>query len=71
MQAKLGDVPNAKYEVVPVDDPEGRKYKLVVTGITASQRSSIQPLTIDFKMKLKESFDFDRYQMLRRAGIIK
>lgn len=71
LQAKLGEVPNAKYEVTPIDAPEGRKYKLVVTGITASQRAAIQPLTIDFKMKLKESTDYEMRAMLVRAGIIK
>jgi hypothetical protein len=73
LQAKLGEVPNAKYEVETTGEGAERKYKLVVTGITASQRAAIQPITFDFKMKLKESldFDFDRYQMLRRAGIIK
>jgi hypothetical protein len=71
LQAKLGDVPNAKFEIEPVESPEGRKYKLVVTGVTASQRAALQPLTIDYKMKLKESIDLEKYQMLRRAGIIK
>ena len=73
LQAKLGDVPNAKFEISPVGEGEERKYKLVVTGITASQRAALQPIAFDFKTKLKESldFDFDRYQMLRRAGIIK
>jgi hypothetical protein len=71
LQAKLGEVPNAKYEILPVESPEGRKYKLVVTGITASQRAAIQPLTIDFKMKLKESTDYEMRAMLVRAGIIK
>jgi hypothetical protein len=71
LQAKLGDVPNAKFEIEPVEAPEGRKYKLVVTGVTASQRAALQPLTIDYKMKLKESIDLEKYQMLRRAGIIK
>jgi len=71
LQSKLGDVPTAKYEVEPVESPEGRKYKLIVTGVTASQRAALQPLTIDYKMKLKESIDLEKYQMLRRAGIIK
>jgi glutaredoxin len=71
LQAKLGDVPNAKYEVETTGEGTERKYKLVVTGITASQRAALQPLTIDFKLKLKESIDFERRQMLVRAGIIK
>jgi hypothetical protein len=71
LQAKLGEVPNAKFEIVPTGEGEERKYKLVVTGITASQRAALQPLTIDFKLKLKESIDFEMRQMLVRAGIIK
>jgi hypothetical protein len=71
LQAKLGDVKSAKYDVEPVESPEGRKYKLVVTGITASQRAAIQPLTIDFKRNLKESNEWEMRQMLVRAGIIK
>lgn len=71
LQAKLGDVQTAKYDIEPVESPEGRKYKLVVTGITASQRAAIQPVSIDFKMKLKESTDYEMRSMLVRAGIIK
>ena len=71
LQAKLGEVPNAKYEVETTGEGAERKYKLVVTGITASQRAALQPLTIDFKLKLKESIDFEMRQMLVRAGIIK
>jgi hypothetical protein len=71
LQAKLGDVPNAKYEVETTGEGTERKYKLVVTGITASQRAAIQPIAIDFKMKLKESTDYEMRSMLVRAGIIK
>jgi len=71
LQTKLGDVPNAKFEIEPVGEKEERKYKLIVTGITASQRAALQPLTIDFKLKLKENVDFEMRQMLVRAGIIK
>ena len=73
LQNKLGDVPSAKFEVEPTGEGADRKYKLVVTGITASQRSALQPIAFDFKTNLKEEldFDFDRYQLLRRAGIIK
>jgi hypothetical protein len=49
LQAKLGDVTKAKYEVETTGEGAERKYKLVVTGITASQRAAIQPLTFDFK----------------------
>ena len=71
LQAKLGEVPNAKYEVETTGEGAERKYKLVVTGITASQRAAIQPITFDFKMKLKESTDYEMRSMLVRAGIIK
>ena len=71
LQSKLGEVPNAKFEVETTGEGADRKYKLVVTGITASQRASLQPTAIDFKMKLKESIDFEMRQMLVRAGIIK
>jgi hypothetical protein len=71
LQTKLGDVPNAKFEIEPVGEKEERKYKLIVTGITASQRAALQPLTIDFKLKLKENVDYEMRSMLVRAGIIK
>jgi hypothetical protein len=71
LQNKLGDVPNAKFDIEPTGEGTERKYKLIVTGITASQRAALQPLTIDFKLKLKENVDFEMRQMLVRAGIIK
>ena len=70
-QKRLGDVPGAKYEVESVGKGTERKYKLVVTGISADQRTKLQPLAFDFKQNLKESLDFERRQMLVRAGIIK
>lgn len=66
-QKEIGEVPTAKYEIEAVETPEGRKYKLVVTGISADQRAKL----FNRKTTLNESFDFERYQMLRRAGIIK
>jgi len=66
-QKEIGEVPTAKYEIEAVETPEGRKYKLVVTGISADQRAKL----FTRKTALKEDFDFERYQMLRRAGIIK
>lgn len=66
-QKEIGDVPTAKYEIEPVETEAGRQYKLVVTGISKDQR---QKLLIK-KSTLNEDFDFERYQMLRRAGIIK
>ena len=66
-QRELGDVPTAKYDTEPVETPEGRKYKLVVTGISADQR---QKLLIK-KSTLKEEQDWEMRRMLVRAGIIK
>jgi hypothetical protein len=71
LQARLGDVPTVKYEVEPVGTGAKRKYKLVVTGITTDQRSKLQPITFDFKQKLQEELDWEKRQMLVRAGIIK
>ena len=70
-QKRLGDVPGAKYEVESTGKGAERKYKLVVTGISSDQRAKLQPLAFDFKQNLKESLDFERRQMLVRAGIIK
>jgi hypothetical protein len=66
-QKEIGDVPTAKYETEAIETPEGRKYKLVVTGISADQR---QKLLIK-KSTLKEEQDFEMRRMLVRAGIIK
>ena len=71
LQNRLGDVQGAKYEIEPVGTGADRKYKLVVTGISADQRSKIQPLAFDFKQNLKEEADFEKRRMLVRAGIIK
>jgi hypothetical protein len=71
LQNKLGDVPSAKFEVEPVGDGADRKYKLIVTGITASQRAALQPIAFDYKTRLKESDDLEMRQLLVRAGIIK
>jgi hypothetical protein len=66
-QRELGDVPTAKYDTEPIETPEGRKYKLIVTGISKDQR---QKLLIT-KSTLKEEQDFEMRRMLVRAGIIK
>jgi len=71
LQNRLGDVQGAKYEIESVGTGADRKYKLVVTGISADQRSKIQPLAFDFKQNLKEEADFEMRRMLVRAGIIK
>lgn len=68
-QKEIGDVPTAKYETEPVETPEGRKYKLVVTGISKDQRQKL--LVKKSTLKEEQEFDFEKYQMLRRAGIIK
>ena len=66
-QKEIGEVPTAKYEIETVETPEGRKYKLVVTGISADQRAKL----FTKKTTLQESFDFEKYLLMRRAGIIK
>lgn len=71
LQARLGEVPTAKYEVEPVGTGADRKYKLVVTGLSTDQRAKLQPVAFDFKTKLKEQMDWEQRQMLVRAGIIK
>ena len=68
-QKELGEVPTAKYETEAVETPEGRKYKLVVTGISKDQRQKL--LIKKSTLKEEQEFDFEKYQMLRRAGIIK
>ena len=66
-QKEIGDVPSANYKTEPVDVDGGRKYKLVVTGISPDQR---QKLLIK-KASLKEGveFDLDLYLMQKRAGL--
>jgi len=68
-QKEIGEVPNAKYEIEPVETDAGRQYKLVVTGISADQRAKL--FAKKTTLKEEQEFDFDKYQMLRRAGIIK
>ena len=70
-QSRLGDVPTVKYEVEPIGKGADRKYKLIVTGISADQRTKLQPLAFDFKQNLREELNFERKRMLVRAGIIK
>ena len=66
---ELGEVPTAKYEIVPVEDGEDRKYKLIVTGLSPDQREKL----FKFKTTLKEeiSAEYEKYLLMRRAGIIK
>ena len=68
-QKEIGDVPTAKYETETVETPEGRKYKLVVTGISKDQRQKL--LVKKSTLKEEKEFDFEKYQLLSRAGIIK
>lgn len=68
-QKEIGDVPTAKYEIEPVKADGETKYKLVVTGISADQRAKL--FTKKTTLKEEQDFDLERYQMLRRAGIIK
>lgn len=71
LQARLGDVPAAKFSVEPIGSGADRQYKVIVTGLTDSQRKALQPVAFDFKQKLKEELDWEQRQMLVRAGIIK
>jgi hypothetical protein len=69
-QKEIGEVPTVKYEIEAVDSPEGRKYKLTVTGFqNPDQRAKL--FTRKTTLKEEQEFDLERYQMLRRAGIIK
>jgi hypothetical protein len=68
-QKEIGEVPNAKYEIEPVETEAGRQYKLVVTGISKDQRQKL--LVKKTTLKEEQEFDLEQYQMLRRAGIIK
>jgi len=69
-QREIGEVPTIKYEIEAVDSPEGRKYKLVVSGFqNPDQRAKL--FAKKTTLKEEQEFDLERYQMLRRAGIIK
>ena len=68
-QKEIGEVPTAKYEIEPVETDAGRQYKLVVTGISKDQRQKL--LVKKTTLKEEQEFDLEKYQMLRRAGIIK
>ena len=68
-QKEIGDVPTAKYEIEPIKADGETKYKLVVTGISADQRAKL--FTKKTTLKEEQDFDLEKYQMLRRAGIIK
>jgi hypothetical protein len=66
-QKEIGEVPNAKYEIQPVETDAGRQYKLIVTGISKDQR---QKLLVK-KSTLKEEVDFDygMYRLRKIAGL--
>jgi len=69
-QKEIGEVPTVKYEIEAVETPEGRKYKLTVTGFqNKDQRAKL--FTRKTTLKEEQEFDLEKYQMLRRAGIIK
>jgi hypothetical protein len=69
-QKEIGEVPTVKYEIEAIESPEGRKYKLTVTGFqNPDQRAKL--FTRKTTLKEEQEFDLERYQMLRRAGIIK
>ena len=67
LRKELGEVPNAKYEVEPVDVNGERKYKVTVTGISKDQRQKL----LVRKSTLKEEVDFDygMYRMRKIAGL--
>jgi len=62
LQSKF-NIPSAKYEIVPT---EGEEVKLVITGLTPSQRASIQAITTDYARDLMES----KLRMQKLAGVI-
>ena len=66
-QKEIGEVPTAKYEIEPVESEEGRKYKLTVTGVSKDQRAKL----FAKKMSLQEHQEFEKKQLMIRAGIIK
>jgi hypothetical protein len=69
-QKEIGEVPTVKYEIEAIESPEGRKYKLTVTGFqNPDQRAKL--FTRKTTLKEEQEFDLEKYQMLRRAGIIK
>jgi len=69
-QKEIGEVPTVKYEIEAVESPEGKKYKLVVTGFqNPDQRAKL--FAKKTTLKEEQEFNFERHQMLVRAGIIK
>ena len=62
LQSKF-NIPSAKYEIIPTEDEE---VKLVITGLTPSQRASIQSVTTDYTRDLMES----KLRMQKLAGVI-
>jgi hypothetical protein len=69
LRKEIGDVPTAKYEIEAVEVNGERKYKVIVTGISKDQRQKL--LVKKTTLKEEQEFNFEQYQMLRRAGIIK
>jgi hypothetical protein len=65
-QKEIGEVPTVKYEIEYVEG----KYKLIVTGFQ-NEKQRIKLLDKKRTLKEEQEFDFEKYQMLRRAGIIK
>jgi len=49
-QSKLGAVKTLKFSIEPTEDG---KFKLVVTGITSSQRSALLPIISDYKKEIE------------------
>jgi hypothetical protein len=62
-QKEIGEVPTVKYEIESFESPEGRKYKLVVTGFqNKDQRAKL--FTRKTTLKEEQEFDLEKYQML-------
>jgi len=66
-QKEIGEVPTARYEIEPVENEEGRKYKLTVTGLSKGQRDKL----FAKKVSLNEELEFEKKRLMFRAGIIK
>jgi len=67
LRKELGDLPNAKYDIEPIETENGRQYKLIVTGISKEQRQKL----LMKKATLKEEVDFDwgMHRMRKIAGL--
>ena len=66
----LGDASGVKYQDDSFKDENNvNQYRVTVTGLTPDLRSKL--IITKSTLKEEQEFDFEKYQMLRRAGIIK